>query len=296
MTRASLLASLTIITLATAQASDPQTEKLTAALSTDPSFKVRMQALRVLQKRIRLDPDPATDETIAAIGSAARTDENHMVRGLACFVLGKLRDPRGRDTLEAARADPEMFVQVQAEQALKSMPSRGGGRVVPDAELPQPALVEIRPQERRTPTARSTPRRASRRALPALVLSVEDTPGVDVPKATMSALSTAMRRRFKGLGAGRFEIGARGRKGHRIRGSIAKREIAPAPDGTRVTMIIRLTIATWPEGNLRHVLSARASAKTTSKRATAIRRLESKVLNAAVRSAVGDAMSTLGKS
>ena len=116
MTRASLLASLTIITLATAQASDPQTEKLTAALSTDPSFKVRMQALRVLQKRIRLDPDPATDETIAAIGSAARTDENHMVRGLACFVLGKLRDPRGRDTLEAAEVaevDPRLMATIK---------------------------------------------------------------------------------------------------------------------------------------------------------------------------------------
>ena len=238
----------------------------------------------------------ADEQTVEGIGRSATGDDNHLVRGLACFVLGQLRDGRARPTLEAARKDPVAFVRVQAEQALKQMPSRGAGRrLVPNAPPPAPAVVAARGDAAAaTEPARGTQRRSR---LPALVLSVEPTPGVDVPDAVMAGLRATMRRRFAGASEGRFSISrGKGKRGYRIRGSIAKREIRRQPDGTQVTLVIRLTIATWPQNNLRHVLSAKASAKTKAKHAKAVQRLEDKVLEAAVRSAVADAMDELDRS
>jgi hypothetical protein len=298
-------AALAAIWVATGAAAGGGTKKLLDALSGDPAFKVRMQALRLLGKSAREKKlGDSTEEAIDAIGIAAKKDESHLVRGLAAFVLGQIGDPRARPLLDQVMKDPNPFVRVQAEDALKLLPApqRQEPRRPPDVEAPPPgnvAAVEPVPGAASglDPEAGAAAGAQPAAKLPALVITIEDTPGVQVPQEIMNDLGTMMRDGVSEKSAGRFAVSSgQGRSGFRLLGSIAERKIEDTGAAeTKVTLVVRIAIATWPANNLRHVVSARASAASKSRHGAAVKSLERQVLRAAVATAVRDAMQELSK-
>jgi hypothetical protein len=234
--------------------------KVYASIRTDPSFKVRLQAIRILVKQIK-GGAKAEDQVFAVLGEAAQKDEEKLVRGLACFALGELGDPRGKDGLKAALKDPEAFVRAQAEDALK--------------------LVE-----------KSAPAIATNVARNALSFAIDDSPGVTAPPEVFDALRRFLDAEVKAQAVGKFEVGAAGAAGYRFGGSIAQLSIeADAAGGNRVTAVVRIAITTMPENHLRHVMTAKASAATKS--SAGVPRLRDQVLQAAVVRAVKDSLAAL---
>jgi hypothetical protein len=68
----------------------------------------------------------------------------------------------------------------------------------------------------------------------------------------------------------------------------------PADGGaSQVTIVVKIAIATWPDNNLRHVMSARASARAKVAGPTLVR-LQLKLLEAAVSKAIQDSMAQIG--
>lgn len=116
-----LLGALLFALPARAVAADGGYERVLAAIEDDPSFKVRLQAIRVLVKQLRATSERPSDRAIAVLTKAAAQDEEYLVRGLACFALGELKDERGRPGLVAASKDSQAFVRAQAEQALAAL-------------------------------------------------------------------------------------------------------------------------------------------------------------------------------
>lgn len=271
------------------------TRKLLDALEKDPAYKVRMQALRLLGKQVREKKARIDTDLVERIGRAAGKDESHLVRGLACFVLGQTNDPRARPILAAALRDSNAFVRAQAEDALRLIPPDTPAAPQAPPEEPPPAAVAAVAIEAQPP---SEPGGGGDARRPVLVVSVEDTPGVDVPREVMTELERMMRDGFSEKAGARYAVTAsgagRGRGGFRLRGSIAERRIEAGAD-TRVTVVVRMTIATWPANNLRHVVSARASGTSKSRHESAVKGLEKQVLRAAVSAAVRDAMEELAK-
>ena len=54
-------------------------------------------------------------------------------------------------------------------------------------------------------------------------------------------------------------------KGYHLTATIARLDVADAGGGkVKLTLQVKLSVATWPENNLRHVMSAKASAKVPS--------------------------------
>src|SRR5262245_2274153 len=94
--------------------------KITETIKNDSSFKVRMQAIRVLMKQLDKKSAPS-DAVLDALAHAATKDDEHLVRGLACYALGQLGDPRGKPTLDLALKDEDAFVRAQAEEAQKAI-------------------------------------------------------------------------------------------------------------------------------------------------------------------------------
>ncbi len=238
-------------------------DRLINTLETDAAYKVRMFAVRVMSRRLQKSSTRAPDRVVAALGRAAKTDDAYLVRGLAVVALGKLADARARPHLEAAKRDSESFVRKQAERALETTPSSA-------------------------PPVRSGKKRS-------LVVQAVDVPGVATPpemKSTMlEYLSSGLRAKVGD--SYRIDRGGDG-KGFSLRGSIAESSVRPEGAEQRITVVVKLTIATWPENNLRQVLSAKASAKTKTKATASITRLKKKLLKAAVDRIVKDSMAQIG--
>ncbi len=85
-------------------------DDLSRALSSDPSWRVRLQAVVVLGKLGDAHAQPAL---LHALG-----DSNETVRGLAAQVLGDLGDATAVVALERACRDPNPFVREKATAAL----------------------------------------------------------------------------------------------------------------------------------------------------------------------------------
>ncbi len=86
-------------------------DDLARTLASDPSWRVRLQAVAVLGK---LHDARAAPSLIHAV----EVDDNETVRGLAAQVLGDLGDERAVAVLERARLDGSGFVRERARAAL----------------------------------------------------------------------------------------------------------------------------------------------------------------------------------
>lgn len=248
----------------TAWAGPPdEVDRLLGIIAQDSSYKVRMQAIRVLSKRIEQSGGPVSELVLSRLASAATQDESHLVRGFACVALGNLKDPRARPALTRAAQDPEELVRQQANLALSRLPAP-----------PPPPPPPIGPAR--------------------LVVAVDATPGV-ASGALEGQLLTLLTEGFRSAAADRFTVGeaAEGR-GFHLKGSIAELSSLAQPDGSqKVTIVVKVAIATWPENNLRHVMSAKASAQTKAS-GGALARVQEKLLKAAVERAVKDSMAEIG--
>lgn len=257
---------------------DPAEEKLLRVISDDPAFKVRMQAVRVLTKRLESARRPPSKEAMDGLVQALARDESHLVRGLIAFSLGVFGDARARPGLEAALADSNPFVRAQAEQALAELAKR--------APAPTP-----------TPTPTPPPRPGpSNGGKVALFVSVEPMPGVDAPRSLTDRLESLLRAEPNDRASGRVALVKDRTPGYAFRGSIASRKIERTSDGkNKVSLSVRVTVLTHPDNNLRHVFSSQASATVGSSSPEAISRLELKLLEAAGKAAMKDALAEILK-
>lgn len=237
-------------------------EKLLRIIERDDSYKVRMQAIRVLTKRLEQTKTPPSERLMTVLSLAAKADEEHLVRGMACVALGKIGDPRGRDALEYALRDEEGFVRAQAEEALRNL-----GRGAPAAG-----------------------------GKTALVIGTDVVPGVSPPPEITESLKGLMERGFSARAGSSFVIGDTNGRGYHMKGSIAELSVQPDGDANRVTIVVKIAIATWPDNNLRHVMSARASVRAKVTNGPSLLRLQRKLLEAAVNKAVQDSMAQIGGS
>jgi HEAT repeat protein len=116
---------LLVIALAAAPARADRIDSLCHSLTSDPSWRVRLQAAVVLGK---LRDRRSVPSLLRALG-----DENETVRGLSAQVLGELGDASIVAALERAqRSDGSQFVRNRAKDALAKLQpdataARGGG-------------------------------------------------------------------------------------------------------------------------------------------------------------------------
>jgi hypothetical protein len=100
--------------LASAPARADRVDDLDRTLTSDPSWRVRLQAAVVLGK-LR---DPRSVPSLLR----ALSDENETVRGLAAQVLGQIGEPSSSIALDRARrSDPSAFVRSRANEALEKL-------------------------------------------------------------------------------------------------------------------------------------------------------------------------------
>ena len=262
-----------------------QEQRLLKVLKTDSSYKVRLQALRILGRKFK-SKSRDLDYLVEQIGNVIKKDQHYMVRGLACFLLGQSKSEKARKALEFASNDLHPFVRVQSESALQKLIFRPEPKVIP------PAL------EVATSTASRT-----------LVFTAETMPGTPVSTQMIDSLVQRMEQQLQSLASERFTVkngfsnreakldNSRLLSGFKFRASIAERSIR-RERGTQVrsTVTVRVTITTWPGNQLRHVISATASGVIRRAKKTAILKLESQVLMSAIDQAVSDAMKEISTS
>jgi hypothetical protein len=106
--------------LAALSARADRVDQLSEVLAHDPSWRVRVQAVAVLEKLKVPRVVPALEQALS--------DANEMVRGLAAEALGRIGDPNARPALERARSDQSRYVR---ERALTSLQ-----RLLPPSEAP----------------------------------------------------------------------------------------------------------------------------------------------------------------
>lgn len=121
---ARVLAVVLLIGLASSARAD-RIDELGRVLTTDPNWRVRLQAAVVLGK---LHDARGAPSLVRALSDASET-----VRGTAASVLGELGEPTAIAALERSAAkDPSTFVRDQAQTALESLRS---------AHAPEPPAV-----------------------------------------------------------------------------------------------------------------------------------------------------------
>jgi HEAT repeat protein len=96
---------------------------------------------------------PAEAPILFPVAAKRRTDRDLFVRALACTVLGKLADARGKPLLEASLRDAEAWVREAAHRALSELraavpaqPTQGSSNAVPTAAVPASQVVRVEPQ------------------------------------------------------------------------------------------------------------------------------------------------------
>jgi hypothetical protein len=118
--RAGLFALLLAASVAYAAGPEVKVDDLIRAVTEDSNYKVRVQAALVLGK---LGDNRAVPPLIKALGDANKT-----VRGIAASALGQLGDSSATDPLRSLlKRETDPFVKGQAEKALASLSSAGGG-------------------------------------------------------------------------------------------------------------------------------------------------------------------------
>lgn len=266
-----------------------------------------MQAIRVLARRLDQAKAKAPDEAIEVLSAAARADENYLVRGLACFSLGRLADARGRAPLTAALRDSHPFVRAQAEEGLKVLES-----------LQPKAPSNVGARDRGVVSGAGTvdsSRRSGR--VPVLIVAAPAGSGSGSGSGSVTGSGSGSRTEVATGGGGgfadgfaeyftdgisrrmdsRFEVVSVQQgsdTGYRVTGSVADPVMEPLGNGLlRVTLTVRVSISTMPENNLRHVISAKASAQIRKGQPikSSLRR---QLLHAATDKAIADSLAQLG--
>jgi len=260
-------------------------KRLVKVLRTDSSYKVRLQALRILGRKLK-SKSRNLDYLIEQLSNVIKQDQNYMVRGLACFLLGQSKSEQARGVLKFALNDQHPFVRVQSESALQKLIFRSTSKVIPSS----------------LKVATSTASRI-------LVFTAETMPGTPVSTQTIHSLVQRMEQQLQSLASESFTVkngfrnheakldDSRVLSGFKFRASIAERSIQ-RERGTQVrsTVTVRVTITTWPGNQLRHVISATASGVIRRAKKNAILKLESQVLMSAIDQAVSDAMKEISTS
>ena len=275
------------LSAANVAAANQKNKRLVRVLKNDSSYKVRLQALRILGKQLK-GKVSNNGYLIEQMSEVAKNDSHYMVRGLACFLLGQSKSEKGRDALQFALQDPHPFVRVQSESALSKLVAASPAMAVKSADT--------------TATSTATGMRA-------LVFTAETMPGTPVSAEMVDTLAQRMEQQLRALASERFAIqnhfsgspaetkDAQFVSGFKFRASIAERTVNREL-GTQVrsTMTVRVTITTWPGNQLRHVISATASGVIRRPKKKAILKLESQVLMSAIDQAVRDAVKEISTS
>lgn len=105
-------------------------DDLSRAVTSDPSWRVRLQAVVVIGKLGEKRAQPAL--------IVALSDPNETVRGLAARVLGDVGDARALAALERARGDSSAFVREKAGESLAKL-----SPPAPRADEPGALHVEV---------------------------------------------------------------------------------------------------------------------------------------------------------
>jgi len=261
--------------------------RLVRVLQSDGSFKVRLKALRILAKRLRKSQDSKASRLLTVIRKSAREDQHYLVRGMACFILGQSALQQSIPSLENAMSDVHPFVRVQAASAL--------------------ALIK---QASSQSSRRSCALLVSTSSMaPTLVFAVEAMPGANIPQAMIdkmakymgSNLARASNEMFSfhnEVTQGQVELvdSSKQSSGFKLRSSIAKRSLTRIHGRKlQLSVAIRVTITTWPENNLRHVISAEASAELNRVEPAFVAQLETEVLQGAVDRGITDIMKEISR-
>jgi hypothetical protein len=256
MWRLAMIAGALVFLLSEAEAvAQDDYGKLIDTIRTDDAYKVRMQAVRILGKQLEKTRSKPSDAVMSALSDAATNDDEHLVRGLAVAVLGKLGDPRGRAAVERAMTDGDAFVRDQAKEALGKLKAV---------------------------------------AKKVLVISTDKVPGVAAPPELEDALKSRLDQGFGVAAGGVWAVGDSAGTGYHMKGSVAELTVAPADGGqSQITIVVKIAVATWPDNNLRHVLSAKASARANVA-GPGLVKLQVKLLDAAVNKAIQDSMAAIG--
>lgn len=225
---------------------------LIASLQSDSSFKVRLQAARILVRHVEVTQEPPTREMLDAFARAAAEDAHPVVRAFAVRSLGELGGAEHGAVLNAALADSDPFVREQAEAA----------RIRWSARLA---------------------------SAPLLVLTV-DAWRLEDDQDRTDELLASLRRQAEALSSGRFRIAPpEDGRGFWLRATVSDLASRAEADRERVTLELKLALATWPEKNLRNVITARASARVPSTYPNRDR-LHARLLDDAMKRAVSDAL------
>ncbi|MBK8011298.1 MAG: HEAT repeat domain-containing protein [Deltaproteobacteria bacterium] len=281
-------------------AQDAKLDRLYATIRSDSAYKVRMQAIRILIRRLTQAQAQAQaeaqatamapDEAMEVLSAAARTDENYLVRGLACFSLGRLADVRGRPALKASLHDSHPFVRAQAEEGLKALEHLQAP--TPNAGGHDPSRADSGSR------GGGPPGTDARIRLMIVAEPVKPGAGPGSEVAFADGFAAYFNEGFSRRIDRRFEIARAGQRGdgggYRIAGSLADLQIHDLGNGMqRVTMMVRVSISTVPENNLRHVISAKASAQVR-KGSPISSSLRKQLLHAATDKAIADSLAQLG--
>jgi hypothetical protein len=116
-----------VVTVGGAAARADRVDDLSRAVTSDPSWRVRLQAVVVIGKLGDRRAMPALMHAL--------NDPNETVRGLAARVLGDLGDARSLAALERAKSDTSAFVREKAAESLR--------RLAPQPKEEEPGALHV---------------------------------------------------------------------------------------------------------------------------------------------------------
>ena len=202
---------------------------LLRSIRTDPSSKVRLQALLILDRRLDIEREPPAADVLEVVRSRARRDAAAVVRAVAVRVLGRHGSVRDTLLLEKLERDDEEVVQQAARKALERLEARLG---------PSGPMVVWEVDR----------------------FALED--GQDLSAGLQAQVRRHLRERGEGLRLMPPEE-ADG-SGHWFRITAEPLAVEPAGDQVAVSVTLKVALGNWPERNLRHVLTTRARMRVTS--------------------------------
>jgi HEAT repeats len=170
-----LFGTLLVLALAASVARADRVDDLSAALTNDSSWRVRLQAAVVLGRLHDRRGVPALMHAL--------TDQVETVRGMAAQVLGDLGDPSAQAALERAKRDPSPFVRGQALVAANKL--AGGSTVTLTSRPVNPRALHVEVGGIGAKTAQAGPELQAR-LREFITRELERTPGLTLEGAPRS--------------------------------------------------------------------------------------------------------------
>ena len=248
--------------------------RLARTLEKDTSYKVRMQAARVMVKRYKKTKVAPPAAVVSSLEKAALQDEHELVRGMACVALGRMGVVGAKATLTRAKQDKVPFVRAQAEDALARLP-----KAPPPAPPPPPATNDPTPR----PPPNSVVRQQNATG-PTLALSIDAEPA-KLQDSFHTKFQSALVK--QGLPSATPAKETRG-EGHHLKTILRARSAG----ASAYEVEVRVVIATWPANNLRHVVKATARVPVAEAEVTS--NLMDQLLEATAQRAAQDVLSKIG--